>query len=392
MKKLLIVSFCPKRGGSTGITGKLVDSLKELDSEEYEVSLFDTDFFERNHNPQEYPVAQYFSLQKYCIEPLVRKIPFVRSLYAEWLIRREFRKILSNNTYTLIALYHTPGSSYFIVKWAHKYRIKVIMYPWGGDIMRCSRNEKKRIQKAFNIVDFVGGAEKSNCMLSAERDYNVDVNKFKFQRHYISGVHVLQNLIGKKSRKEMHEALNIPISSCNIVCGYNGYETHRHDIIIDSIASVKNYLPKDYQLIFPLSYGASAEYFQHIKDKCEGLGLNAIYITNFITNEQMAYLHLITDYFINIQVADCGNAFMIETIFAQKQIITGKWLHYEQFEQFGVPYHLIDAPEELPVMLKKLFVGNEPLSEIPEKLLDIFRIPANYKKGSYWAELLDSIK
>lgn len=391
-KRFLIVSMCPMRGETTGITGKFLNGLcGNIDKAKYDVDLFDTNFFDKKHEPDNYPVNQYFSLPIMRFENLIRKIPLVRSWYANLLIILKFKGILRKEKYNLIVLYHTPVTSNALIKISHKHYTKVIMYPWGGEILCASKFQRFLIQLAFNKVDFVGGSESSNCTLAAKRTYKVPDSKFRYAKQYLNSTVLIDKLRDKKTRIEMHSELNIPLADYNIVCGYNGYPTHRHEIIINSIFSNKSVLPQNYQLIFPMTYGAKESYINQMKSLCEESGLRACFITSFISNEQMAYLHLITDLFINIQESDSGNAFMIEAIYAQNRIVTGKWLGYEQFEQFGIPYHIVDKTEDLKDMLFSIFNNNVDKPIVPEKLLEKYKMPADYKVGSYWTDLIDSI-
>ena len=137
--------------------------------------------------------------------------------------------------------------------------------------------------------------------------------------------------------------------------------------------------------------GASREYFEIISKRCADNQLKAVFLREFISNEQMAYLHLITDLFINIQDSDCGNAFMIEALFARNQIITGKWLHYEQFEQFGIPYLLIDKKEDLSDKLREVLTEPDKKCLVPDDLIEMYRIPNDFVKGSYWTNIVDNL-
>lgn len=391
MKKILFVSFCPRRANTTGITGKMIDSLSELDKTKYEITLFDTNYFEEGHRAEDFKSDRYISLPKSRWDNLIKKIPYFRSYYAASLAVKTLRYVLDDVKYDLVALYHIPSNADKYVEECHRAGVKVLMYPWGGDILCCSDSAKKHIRKAFDDTDFVGGADKSNCILAAQQDYGVSEEKILLRKIYILGGRIIQDLEGKLSRTQMHEFLKISYSEYNIVCCYNGYPTHNHNVILDAIINNKSNLPAGYQLIFPMTYGATEAYYENIKKRCEDNQLNAVFLRDFITNEQMAYLHLITDLFINIQDSDCGNAFMIEALIAKNRIVTGRWLHYEQFEQFGVPYHLIDRPSDLSNELEKIFLNKESKPEIPEALIETYRMPKGYVRGSYWTNIVDKL-
>lgn len=99
---------------------------------------------------------------------------------------------------------------------------------------------------------------------------------------------------------------------------------------------------------------------------------------------KLAYLHLITDLFIEVQPTDNGNMFMVEALFAENQIVTGKWLNYKLFEQYGIPYHLIEQLDELPDMLHGLFTGDIPKAVIPSLLLEDFYKAAMTDNKVFW--------
>lgn len=391
MKKILFVSSCTHRGTTTGLTGKLIDSLSELDRTKYEIALLDINYFEEGHKSDDYKVDKYVSLPKSKFDGIIKRIPYIRSKYASVLAVKTFKRVLSQSKYNLVAIYQIPSNADKYVQICNSAEISILMYPWGSDILRCSERAKKHIRMAFDNTDFVGGAAKSNCILAAQNDYGVPSNKILFQKNYLSGVGLLQKMKDSKSRPQMIRELNIPSAEYYIVCGYNGARTQNHNTIVDALIVNKLNLPNDYLVIFPMTYGATQDYYEGIKKRCEENLLNVFFLREFISNEKMAYLHLLTDLFVNIQDTDCGNAFMIEALFAKNRIVTGRWLHYEQFEQFGVPYHLIDKPEALSEKLSEIFSNPDQKPEVPEELIEMYRIPKDYVKGSYWTNIVDRL-
>ena len=391
MKKILIVSKCVMRGDTTGLTGKFLKVLNDIDSSLLEIYLFDIGFFEVPHNPENYQVSHYYGLPKMHIEKLIRKIPKLRSWYAEQIIVAKYRKIFKYNDFDAVVLFHIPACADELTSIAHKNNSKVVFYPGGSDILRVSGTIKKRLKKAFDKAEYVVGAVNSNTILGARDIYNVPEFKIKMKKNYLSGVRTLMQIDKSLSREEMMQNVGLDIADYNIVCGYNGYPFHRHKHIIDALASNISVLPDNYQLIFPVTYGASQEYIRELRDMCFAAGLKAVFLTSFLSIEQMAYLHLVTDLFIEIQPTDAGNAFMIEALFAGNKIITGRWLNYKQFEQFGEPYYLIDKPEDLSEMLAKIFTHQIAEAHVPQELIDMFTIPKGYRSSDFWRELFDEM-
>lgn len=388
-KKILIVSSCQKRGDTAGLTGAFLSLFNDVRNKGCRVELYNIGFFNQNNNPNLYNVDQYWMYPRRKIEYLIRKIPGLRSFYAQEVVVAYFKKILRLHEYNLVVLYQVPHFSDKLISISHSKNIKVMMYPWGSDILRVSNRKKQRLLKAFSETDYVMGNDKSNALIAAKEIYKVSESKIVKKKNYPSGIREIMQAIGrKKSRDEMMKDIGLPRSNYNIVCGYNAAKEQRHHEIIDAVIMNKRYLPKDYLLVFPVSYSGSEEYINELREKCANNGLNVFFIRDFISNEKMAYLHIVTDLFIQIQPTDCGSAFMMEALYAKNRIVTGKWLNYIQFEQFGTPYHLIDNVEDLGEILKAIFAGELNMPIIPQQLIDMYTIPQGYRPGEVWEKVL----
>lgn len=395
MKKILIVSECARRRDTLGIIGGILSVFSRLCKEKYHISLLYSNFFESYRNSKDYPVDCFYCLDKSILDGVIRRIPRIRSVWAEKKAIETFKKIISTNQFDVVLVFQIPNYADKIVSMAHANGMKVLFVPLGSDILQVSNTGKERRKRAFAEVDAVIGGAKTNTLIAAQEIYNVPKDRIIEQKEALMGVVRLKSLKGKLTREEMHKEVGVPFSNYNIVCGYSGRRTHRHSEIVDALIKVKDVLPKGYQIIFPMTYGAGAHheiiinYAAELKDMCDKAGLNTLFMTDFKTNEQMAYLHLITDMFIEIQPTDNGNAFMIEALYAQNQIITGRWLNYKRFEQFGEPYYLIDSPEELPLMLRKIFTKQVAKKIIPQQLIDFYDVPEGYSSTGFWANVFD---
>ena len=91
MKRILLVSGCYMRGNTIGLIGNLLDELNKPDIDFF-ISLFDIGFFDKKHDPQKYSVDSYYCLPVYSIERLARKIPKLRTLYAQLITITAFKR------------------------------------------------------------------------------------------------------------------------------------------------------------------------------------------------------------------------------------------------------------------------------------------------------------
>ena len=390
MKKILVVSNCSRRGTSSGLTGKFLDQLSKVDNRKFSISLLDIST--GNDNSQlNYPVESHFKLPKGIIWNFISKIPKIRSWHASNLAIKTYKDLLKQRKFVGVILYQVQPNADEWTRIAHENNAKIMFVPWGSEVLRASDKVKKNLHQAFAEVDFVIGALDANTLISAKEEFNVSDHKILQYKNYLKGVKLISEYQGKKTRKDMISSLGLPYSDCNILCGYNGYVGQRHKIIIDALSQVRSKLPKDYQLVFPITYGASQGYVDELRTLCEKKELKANFITNYLTDEQVAYLHLITDLFIQIQPTDDGNDFTKEALYARNEIITGKWLNYIQFEKYGTPYHLINRLEELPIVLFKYFTGEEPKAIIPQKLIEEMNSASSDDNKLFWENVFSKL-
>lgn len=387
MKKILVVSNCSKRGTSTGLVGKFLEQLDKIDKHHFQISLLATTFNIDEVRQNLYPVHSFFTLSKGFMGSLVRIIPGLRRTFGIKLAIKAYNSLLKKYGFDWVVLYQVQPKADQWTRIAHQNNSKIVFVPWGSEVLRVSGAEQKRLKIAFSEVDYVIGAEYANTLLSARDVYNVPDKKLIFYKNYLKGVKLISKLRDKYTRKEMMSRIGIPNSDYNIICGYNGYSGQKHKIIINAIYKNKNTLPNGYQLVFPITYGASVDYIEDLKNYCNQLDLKTVFITDYLTDEQVAYLHLVTDLFIQIQPTDDGNDFMKEALFAQNQIVTGRWLKYYQFEQYGDPYYAIETLEELPTMLSIIFKCEAPVPSIPSQLLDDMDSASETDNKIFWEKV-----
>ncbi len=387
-KKVLIVCPCSLRGNSIGLIEEFLTQFDSLKKDYCDIDLFDTNFNE-DHIPEKYKVNKYYGLKIGVIQKLIRKIPGFRAKYAQKRVLSEFKKILCTIHYDLVIFYKVPSYSDQLISICHKSGAKTVLFPWGSEVLRANQEDEKHLRRAYGNTDFVAGYENSNLILKARNIYKVPQEKIKEQKIFFKGIKYLAEADLTLSRKEMSSLVGVPVSGYNIICGYSGCRPQRHIEIIEAIYKIKKDLPDDYQLVFPVTYVAEKGYIEELRYLCDNYKLNSVFITKYLSDVQMAYLHLISDLYINVQPSDAGSAFMIEALFAKNQILVGEWLKYVQFEQFGKPYYVLDDLKNLPKFLSDIFMGKLKKAVVPEELIAHYVSGKDFDKGQYWKTLIE---
>lgn len=387
MKRVLLVATGDTRGNTGGIAASLIKVLL-MNNQLVDVSFYDISFI-TTHKKELYFTDKYYNMPDSKLIRLFKNIPLVRRYFREEIICREFEKHLKNISYDLIIIYEMQPYCDRLIKIAHSYDIKVMIRPWGSDVLRANKNKKKRHASSFENVDYISGYIGSSVITYIQKEYNISRKKIHLTHLSMPLIPEIIKYQGLVKREEMINDIGFLKSSCYIICGYSGSVTHFHHIIIDSINKVKKEIPKDTVLVFPLTYGCSVDYCQSIKDKCDEYGLMAILIQQFLSQKQMAYLHLLSNLFINIQPTDNGNGFLIEELACGNKVICGKWLKYEQFEGFGIPYFQCESYETLSDTI--LDALQAPKSKVPPQLMEDLRQQTPEQVKEDWARLFKTL-
>ena len=391
-KSILVVSECTKRSNAPGLTNGLVTILKRIKEPSCKICVFNR-VISHNNKSTDYSECDYYYIDSPFFLFFLLRLPFISSYLRAWIVTKRLRQILKKQRFDLIIIDQIPYYSYQLVRIAHAYGVKVLLRPWGSDVLRLDR-VSENLRKTYNIADYIGGDPESNVMRNAQEIYNVPDNKIINLLSNFKNVKRILDLKGKYSREYMSERLSIPVSKINIVCGYNMGEGQRHRLMIEQLHSIKDYLPSDYQLIFPVSYGWNhnpQKYKETLKHLCKQYGLNAYFIENYISAELMDFLHLITDYFITIQPTDNGSSFLIEALMCGNQVITGRWLNYLQFEKFGLPYYLCDSPNDLGKVFKDIITNAIPQVYPSQELVNDFIGRTSVPVEDRWSSFLATI-
>lgn len=279
------------------------------------------------------------------ISKSILRIPIVRGLMNfinKKKILYEVNKTI--NTYDVICLQGFWDSSLNIYNKLHNEGIFTVGAIYGSDFYR--RNTRNQMLfKAFDRCNriLVSSNEMINDIKSV---YNLPIEKI---RKCIFGLEPLETLILMKQVPPSIAKAKFDLKTDDFVitCGYNGSPFQEHFKIIDQLIAIKAELPSSYILLFPITYGGSKNYILSIKEKLESSGLNYLLIEDYLSDEEVSLLRLITDIFIQVQKTDALSGSMREHLFAQNVVITGKWLPYGSLLNDGIYFETINNLDEL---------------------------------------------
>ena len=261
-------------------------------------------------------------------------------------LRKSFQAFASGKKFDFISIHYIKPEYYFLVNYFKKYAQHLVLTPWGSDVYRVSGINKILVKNTFDKADYITGPD-DRFTRDFSKMFNVPDCKLV---HCDLGVAPIDYIIEHKHEIEVNDAkkqLNIE-NNYVITCGYNAANAHQHLKIIEAVNKVRNELPKNLLLLFPLTYPKNPEYVRSIKQKVKEYGLEAIYFEEFLDIPHLFLLRQATDLFIHVQPTDASSGTLYEYLLCEKKVLNGEWLKYPDIERNGIkPYFTVDTLEHL---------------------------------------------
>jgi hypothetical protein len=249
---------------------------------------------------------------------------------------------------------------------------KLVLVLYGSDI-----NDKNLIKKIFkklfkysykiittNPVFLKNFIEKNNKKELEKKSISIMLPQPQFE---------LYKNFTFESKFEFKLKLNLPLNKTVILVGTNSNQNEQHELIINELMKLDNF--NNYHFIFPLT-----NVFNKI-NKREMILENHIHrkftnqnytiIKGFISYEQMRDYRFASDIFINLRKSDQLAASMLESGLAYCEIITGKWLPYNDFTT-KIECHVIDNFSNLVGLISELPKRTNNLKNNHDKILSFF--------------------
>lgn len=346
----MVANFSRRGNGPAAYVGDLINTIKSLSNEIFIDVLIGAKGAYVKEN--EILADNVFRVNPQFLSKQLLNVPKIRVLLWNYLKEALFQKIVKTNHYDFVVIHSMPPDSDKLVKIAHLYGAKVFLFPWGSEVLRAQGRTVNRLNHALEMADFIRADSESFVQKMMSMYSSIDRKQLLNLTYASPGLTYIDNIRSKYSRNDLASILSIPNDRFYIVCGYNAYKGQQHKKIIEGFSKIKNSLPHNYLLVFPLTYGQEDGVSEDdIKQWCEERGLLYHCLINYMTDEQVACLHLITDLFIHVQLTDVSNSYLMESVYAGTSIVNGSWLRYPELEEDGLPYLLCGSFEKLPEII-----------------------------------------
>ena len=251
-------------------------------------------------------------------------------------LRKQFKDLSKYNKYDIIDIHYPHYYMAVTMHFLRKMSNNIVITPWGSDVLRVDGIRKSILFKeVLRKSDYITTSEDNNIRkriisyLPKIRDKFVPVAWGSETIDYI--MHHLDETDTFRSK----ECFGLH-GKYVITCGYNAFRAQNHDKIIRAIAQIRSQLPDNLLLLFPVSYGAGDKdrYVAEIKKQCQINRLDAHFIEDYMTVEDVFYLRMATDMFVHVQNTDAGCASVQEYLLCGKKVVHGNWIHYRALEAY----------------------------------------------------------
>lgn len=295
-------------------------------------------------------------------------------------IRKPIKELSKTAKYDVINIHFPHYYMAGTLRYFRKMSDAIVVSPWGSDILRVNGIRQKML---------FGGVLKKCDVITATVEGNI-------------GQTILSILPNAKSKfcpqvwgSETIDFINEHFSEYNtdsakrhfdilgryvITCGYNAFRAQNHMKIIDSIVEIRNSLPQNLLLLFPVSYGSDNKehYVRVLKERCKQENLDALFIEDYLSVQNVCILRMATDMFVHVQNTDASCASLQEYVLCNKKIVHGGWISYPMLEAFPpLCYHVTPDFSSLGKTIIETY-HSEPIAFSQDVL--------NYIRSGGWIE------
>ncbi len=295
------------------------------------------------------------NIVSYNVSPVKCRFGWLRHLIIKYKQIRFFANFSKNKQYDIVNVHFPNKYMSFVYQYLRKMSNNIVISPWGSDILRKDEDYLKQLANLYENADYIATSKTSPLGKKIIDAFRIDTNKIVgnfFGTDIVDFAIKHGDSISQKDAKQRF-GLN---GRFVITCGYNGINHQRHKYIIEAIEKVKDRLPDNLTLLFPMTYLKKDNYMEECQQKCKEYNLDAVFLTEYMSIEDVYKLRKSTDMFVHVQTTDAGSSTIQEYILCDKKIVHGSWLRYDELEVYKpLFYYPVDGIDNLAETIVKAY-------------------------------------
>lgn len=371
-KKYSILIICIN--GAPGHSERFVKNIKQTNPEA-RISFY-SDRDKEAYSPEMLDcIDEYFQKEKYTGWP--HHLGRFRRNFDHYAFVRQFRRISKTHHYNIINVHFPQYILSDVIRYLKRMSDSIVVTPWGSDVLRLEDPmKKKKLTRLFTKADYITTRPSGPIGKIVCQEMKIEPSIFHPLVWGSETIDYINEHISEVSREQAKENIHLG-GKYLITCGYNGYDSQRHGIMIDAISSKRDQLPDNMLLLFPVTYGSSygtrkQEYIDRLKKKCDDLHLPVVFYENYLPVSELFLLRRATDMFVHVQTTDAGNSSLQEYVLCGSKIVHGTWIQYGNLEQYKPLFYFpVNQLDELGEVIVKAY-HSEPI-RVPEQVMEYIR-------------------
>jgi len=331
-------------------------------------------------------VEEIIIRRRYDGRAFIRFKPFCR-LMNKVVLNRQLKMLAKYRRFDIVNIHFCLYYMSYYLRHLRKMGNKIIISPWGSDVLRLDSKVKlKMLGRVYRKADMITVGSKGPIGKIALRQFGVKESKLCAIGWGSETIDYINANIEGVSKADAKKELGLD-DSYVITCGYNAFQEQRHETILDAIGKIKEDLPRNMILLFPVTYGVSNwhkknAYVQSIKTKAASLNLNAVFYEEYLSVRDTFILRRASDMFIHVQTTDAGNSTIMEYCICGSKIIHGNWMHYKWLDYQPMFYFPVDDLNNLSSVILNAY--HSELPEIPKEVISVIRARGWKEKMVQW--------
>lgn len=314
----------------------------------------------------------------------------------EWVIRYKQNRFFSmysrNREFDIVNIHFPKRHLAFAYKYLRLMSSKMVVSPWGSDILRQPQNALDELRDLYQHADYITTSTKNPLGQKIQKEFKIEDERFVGG---IIGSDIVDYAVKYGDTISQEDAKSrFGLSGKYVItCGYNRKVPQRHKVIVEAIYQVRNQLPENLTLLFPMTYAnpkTDYDYVQEIKQFCQDKQLSAVFVTDYLSVEDVYKLRKSTDMFVHIQTTDAFSGSVQEYILCDKKIVHGSWIKYGELEQYKpLFYYPVEDLNSLGDVIVNAY--NSEKINIPKGVKDVVLNKSWEAKATHMNEVFMSI-
>ncbi len=231
----------------------------------------------------------------------------------------------------------------------------------------------------------------NESMVTAFRDYYQTVSDYRILRFGLVNLELIDQL--KETPKYLLlKKMQIPEGYFYITVGYNASPFQHHNKVLKVLNNLPDSIKNKFLILLPMTYAGSRDYISEVEQKAQEYHLHYKIFNQYLTDNEVANIRYITDVMIHVPVSDQFSGSMLETLYANKILITGQWLQYQKLDEEKAFLYKVNEFIEIYVLLKYIFENYDQLQSKTRNNLNIVRNLASWDSNApKWFDLYMNI-